>query len=373
MFPLVSTPQGLYLGSVDSATYTLVPGSANAPDYTLPPHLRQPVLVIDLVLSGTGRPPNAPDLYPQLLQPLFAAVGVVHHYIRTELKTHIADIAASLSSRGASITVVFLSGDTLVHELINHLDATLAGAVTLVLVPTGTGNALLRLVGHMDVWAALQALFQPLTPKPLPVYRVDFPEGSTVVHSGVPVRLLYFLVVVLWCFHALLVADSETPEMRKLGMQRFQVAARENLQRDQCYHGLFSVTGGPSATARTVAGPLSYLVVTPVKRFEPTFDILPAGNVFTPDAHAVVMPHVLGSDLVEVMTKAYAKGAHVDDPRVEYLHLDGALTARIVLDEADAHQRRVCVDGEIVACGRGSVEVAYAGTCVNGWDVRLLA
>lgn len=373
MFPLVSTPQGLYLGSVDSTSYSLVPGSTNAPDYTLPPHLLQPVLVIDLVLSGTGRPPNAPDLYPQLLQPLLAAVGVVHHYVRTELKTHIADVAASLSSHGKSVTVVFLSGDTLVHELVNHLDATLDAAVTLVLVPTGTGNALLRLVGHMDVWAALQAMFQPLTPKPLPVYRVDFPEGSTVALSGAPVRLLYFLVVVLWCFHALLVADSETPEMRQLGMQRFQVAARENLQRDQCYHGRFSVAGDSPAADHTVAGPFSYLVVTPVKRFEPTFDILPAGSVFTPDAYAVVMPHVSGSDIVEVMTKAYAQGAHVEDARVEYLRLDGALTARLELDEDDPHQRRVCVDGEIVVCGRGSVAVAYAGTCVNGWDVRLLA
>lgn len=339
------------------------------------------VYVVDSVKSGTrGRPEDG--LYNRVLGPVLRdIVGVPHRYIATQNAELIGEFAASLEAHGRPVTVILISGDLLVNELVNQLSRGNGGFLRLVTVPLGTGNSLALSIGLTCEFKAVQKLltYKPDSIKPLNLYEAEFPLHSRFLVQEKPVGDIVtpqkFVVVISWAFHAALVADSDTPEMRQHGLDRFKLAAFSNLLLEQRYEGSTTING------RVFEGPYAYWVVTPAKRFEPTFEVLPQGNIFDRNLHWVAFKseddHNEGKYIMDVMHQVYNKGLHVTNPNVWYEKVvDGQTIVLKTKNAAGGRQRRFCLDGAIVELPEADlheVTVRLTGNKHNDWNLFIVS
>ncbi|KAG7824625.1 hypothetical protein KL909_001847 [Ogataea angusta] len=332
---LIFTGTGPVLVTESPSEYLWTPqGSGQAP---VPPLLQAPnIVVLDSVKSGNRV--STKDVYKQLLLPLLDSWNLPHSYVATTSPESVRSVAASVGT--TPTLLVLISGDTTITELVNSVAST--ASVTLLTVPMGTGNAFAHSVGLSTPLAAVQALTTG-TARPLRLYEAVFEHGSQLLaqEGAQPVTSLRFLVVGSWGLHACLVADSDSPELRKLGTERFKVAAQRVLEQNPVFHGSFRADG--RAVEEHAA--LGYFVVAAVPRFEATFEISPASDPAENALHVVYFHHQAPAAVMEIMGQAYAAGKHVQDPRVGYLKTH---TVELELHEQDARLRRICVDGLIV-------------------------
>lgn len=336
------------------------------------------VFIVDSLLSGTGRTEES-GIYVRLLKPVFDFLGISHRYCPTSSLTYIAELAASLKNYGKQITVVFISGDTSVNEFINGLESG-GGCIRILVFPAGTGNSLALSIGIVDEARALRKLFtyKEQDVRLLNLYQAKFPSDSFILQqdgSRKPVTTLLFVVVVSWAFHASLVADSDSEERRKRGIQRFQISAQENLARPQQYYGSFKIG------KREFNGPFAYFVVTPSKKFEPTFLVLPQGNIFDQSLFVVGFKSENddnGNYIMEIMGEVYDGGKHVKNPKVLYERVESDQKVDLHVNNAlQLQKRRFCVDGAIVVLpekkSQHDIQIGYAGTSVKGWDIHIIS
>lgn len=344
------------------------------------------VYIVDSVKSGLGERSDDKGVYVELVKPLLDGVyGIQHTYIKTTGPLLIGDFAAGLKDAGARITVVLIGGDTSVGEFVNDLSSVGTGRVRLVVFPAGTGNALALSLGINDNLDAMRQLLGHRSDEVLPLhmYQVAFPPGSCRLYSDGTTKELrgpvLFLVVMSWAFHASLVADSDQDEMRKKGIERFKIAAMQNLQWKQEYNARISISS-PGLTANEDAivhdGPFAYLVITPARKFEPKFEVLPSGNILDDSLH------VIGFDteesptyIMDIMNEVYDNGAHVHDKRVFYDEVQS--DSRITLDLQDnksARNRRFCVDGAIISLPNthGQIVVHYYGSRKDHYELEIV-
>ena len=62
-----------------------------------------------------------------------------------------------------------------------------------------------------------------------------------------------------------------------------------------------------------------------------------------------------GREAMDIMSKTYDGGKHIEDPRLQYVAIRAL---RIQMDEESQHWRRICLDGTIVRIEKGGwVEV----------------
>ncbi|KAK6456715.1 ATP-NAD kinase-like domain-containing protein [Scheffersomyces xylosifermentans] len=306
------------------------------------------VYVLDSVNSGTGRTEKK-DLYHQILKPIFELINVDHEYIATTSASTVSEFAKSLDGSRDS-TVIFISGDTSVNEFVNNLSDKPSAKLKLFTFPSGTGNSLALSVGLTDEIDALKKLFNSSSKvAPLNLYEVDFPKGSYfLVQDEKTTEIegpLKFLVVLSWGFHASLVADSDTPELRKHGIERFKLAAFSNLEQEQKYEG--HVKAGDEL----LDGPFAYWLLTSAKRFEPTFEISPKGDILEESLYLVSFKtEESPSYIMDIMMQIYNKGSHIDNKNVTYKKL--TKDDKIVLTTTNSkslRKRRFCLDGSIIA------------------------
>ncbi|KAH3662592.1 hypothetical protein OGAPHI_005844 [Ogataea philodendri] len=325
---LVSETETEYLWTPQESTNTAPP----------PSHLlNTQIVVLDSVKSGTRVPSK--DLYKQLLQPLFSSWDLSHRYIATTSAKSVEQYGHSLGSEKTLLIV--LSGDTTISELINSVADSVD--VTILNVPLGTGNAFAHSIGLSNVVSAVSALTSGKI-HPLRTYQAVFEPGSQVVLPDGPsfaATTLNFFVVGSWGLHACLVADSDSPELRKLGNERFKIAAQQVLEKNPVFHGTFVVDGKQIEAHAS----LGYFVVAAVPLFEKTFEISPQSDPAEHSLHLVYFHHTTPESVVEIMTKAYQQGEHVKDPRVGYLK---GSEIELEVHESDPALRRICVDGTIV-------------------------
>ena len=208
------------------------------------------------------------------------------------------------------------------------------------------------------------------TAKPLPLFRATFSPGARLLtNRGQDSRLLdgvfegrpaaYGAVVCSWGLHATLVADSDTPEYRKFGAERFKMAAKEALNpldgSPHPYQGSFEIqraAGEPIKHPRQEHG---YILITPVSQLEAGFTISPASKPLDGKLRLVEFGRLSGEEAMEIMKKAYDGGKHVEDGRVGYHEVE---SVKITIREEDARWRRVCLDGKIIQLEQdGWVEV----------------
>lgn len=334
---------------------------------TLPPHLDPAVVDISVVISAGSGTGKALAYWSDVVQPLLAEYGL-HEGSYTVHTTASADaiheIAAEISADGKQPqSVVLLSGDTLLFELLNSLKppSSPQKRPTVSLLPLGTGNALS---------ASLSKSSPPLStlllgaPRSLPGFKATFSPGayfvlpnSTGTKPLPPNNALHGSVVLSWGFHASLVADSDTAASRENGSSRFQLAARANLLPEpHGYKGVVSIMlpDGDVWAALPAQTQHFYTLATMVSNLEETFCISPASEPLAGALHLVHFPVLPPVEVMRVMAMAYDGGKHVTDPLVRYERVRGL---RVEISEEEERWRRVCVDGAIV--------VVPAGGCVE--------
>lgn len=374
MYPLYKYNDKVVLAKDD---YLLVRDLAESSVFRLTPSIishyneGHQLYIVDSVYSGTGRS-NELDVYQKLIKPLFLELGIDHKYVSTSSADTISEFAGSLN--GSVCTVLFISGDTSVNEFINSLLETKEGTVNVGIIPLGTGNSIALSLGITNVFVALERFFQSIELKktvPFYTYEASFPRGSYFIHQNVkthtienPVR---FLVVLSWAFHAALVADSDTPELRKHGVSRFRMAAENNLKLNTFYNGSYSVGG------ETYNGPFAYWLVTATSRFEEKFLILPKGNILHPDLYLVLFgaqEDNSGKYIMDVMEQVYLEGSHLANPDVEYKQIDSTSQLKLSVDSPD---QRLCLDGAIVKVPEpGSISVKVLGNEIGKWKLYII-
>lgn len=342
------------------------------------------VYVLDSTKSGPKLRTKDNGFYGRILQPLFDDLFKIEHtYIATTSSRSIHEFSSALESHDRPILMIIIAGDTSIGEFVNSLSKNNVGNIRIFVVPAGTGNSLALSLGIVDEAKAVQRLFLHTNENatPLHLYQANFSTGSYLLentgrHQPIPNPIL-FVVVVSWAFHASLVADSDTEEMRKHGINRFKVAAHQNLSRRQEYNGNLSINDEEGIKTNH-QGPFAYLVITPSQKFEPTFNILPRGDIFNSDLYVVgFQTNQDESYILDIMKEVYNDGNHIKDERVFYDKVDKNLSISLTLGQNKSLEtRRFCVDGAVIIVpdsDTNDLTVGYHGSKVNGWDLAIIS
>ncbi|CUM68600.1 uncharacterized protein PRCAT00006327001 [Priceomyces carsonii] len=336
------------------------------------------LVILDSTTSGTGRKDKT-DVYKSIILPIFKEIlELKYDYIATENLNSIEQFAKSLKDSNEDVTVIFISGDTSISEFINALPSIEGGLKLIVFpIPAGTGNSLALSLNISDPLEAVKKIISQDAIDPLNLYEVAFPNGSYHLSKNEKVGLiqdpLKFLVVLSWGFHASLVADSDTPEMRKHGIERFKLAAYSNLSQAQNYEGQYFIND------QVFDGPFAYLVFTSAKKFEPTFEILPKGDILDDSLYSVSFKYEDEPDgkyILDIMGEVYDKGRHVEDKRVNYekITVGDKITLK-TKNTISPRKRRFCLDGSIILLPEASeqeLSIKPTGNQHRGWLIYLL-
>lgn len=337
------------------------------------------IYVLDSVRSGVGSRTAESGAYGRLLKPALDAFSLAHHYVATTSRDSIAEFSASLKAKETPILVIIAGGDTSVGEFVNGLRSSEKGEINVATLPEGTGNALTLSNGSKDETEAVWKIFMAPTSRKVPfqLYQANFPSGSVICHPDgyeEEVLKIFFTVVASWAFHASLVADSDSDEMRKHGIDRFKIAAAANLARPQIYKGDVEIRSEEGVRKR-LDGPLAYFVVTPAQRFEPAFVILPKGDIHSSNLYVVGFPTESNdSYIMDIMKQVYDNGLHVENPKVFYQEVSEGESVYLSLADLPPEERRFCVDGAIVIVpgAKSAVEIKYHGNHVGDWALYLV-
>lgn len=338
----------------------------------LPPHLlpdREVHVVISL-LSGHRK---AQEYYDDTLKPFLDSYGVNYSTHTTKSAKSITELTTGLilpnATKGVKQTIILLSGDGGVVDIVDTLTSKLNGRPSvfikpvIALVPLGTANAL--------AWSS-EVAQDPLkvmltgTPKSLPSFQARFSPGAKLVvdegqgrealpNSEDDETAMYGAVVFSWGLHASLVAMSDTTEYRKHGLERFRMAAEQLLKDSHRYRGKVKWRKAGGEWTELSGPEHSYILASLVSNLEEKFQISPATKPVDGTLRLVHIGAEAGSEIMRLLGLAYQSGKHVADPKVTYEDIDGL---RIEFDEEEEQWRMVCVDGKIIAIARGGwVEV----------------
>ncbi|KAF3011157.1 hypothetical protein E8E13_011505 [Curvularia kusanoi] len=328
-----------------------------------------------VVLSVGSGHQTAAIFYDECVSPLLAAVYPTHqrdfHVHITTSATSVLELTNSVffpkANAGERLRIIILSGDGGVIDLVNGLSAHPTSpsyvAPQVVLLPLGTANALYHSVnaGKANDWG-LNALSSSQS-QPLPIFTATFSPGARLLvdearseeelsiepSSGLPT--LHGAVVCSWGMHASLVADSDTAEYRKFGVERFKMAAKEALypadgSAPHAYKAKVSVLKGDEWTALNKNEHM-YTLATMVSNLEQPFCISPHSKSLDGSMYLVHFGPTSGDEAMRLMTLAYQGGKHVEEPAIDYRAIDG-LRIEFEGREEEGRWRRICVDGKIV-------------------------
>ncbi|KAF2424901.1 hypothetical protein EJ08DRAFT_736908 [Tothia fuscella] len=349
--------------------------------------------VVISTLSGTGL---APSFYHDTLHPFLDLLDINENEDYTVHFTQSASTVSELTQNtflqransGIAQRITLLSGDGGIVDILNAMMSTPHSRdyvePIISLLPMGTGNALAHSSGiTADNTTGLSTLARG-QPKHLPLFKAIFSLGARLLadegckHEGLPLYddgeegskpILYGAVVCSWGLHAGLVADSDTAEYRKYGIQRFAMAAKEALypsdgstpHKYKARVVLFrkdpNNNSGGTSFEEIPRAEHSYILATLVSNLEKTFTISPLSAPLEGNLRVVHFGHVDGKEAMRILGLAYDNGKHVEDAAVGYEDVDSMIVEFQEEDE-DGRWRRVCVDGKIVVVEKGgSVEV----------------
>ncbi|PGH17533.1 hypothetical protein AJ79_01133 [Helicocarpus griseus UAMH5409] len=387
---------------------------------------------LHIIISTTSGTHLGVPFYNTALKPLLLFLNlseenndyITHKTTSSHTITHLTEtIFIPRARAGVSQTIVLLAGDGGVVDLVKALSATEEKAEentkfvppVLCLVPTGTGNATANSAGVIedrdgsdgDATMGLRTLVSGV-PKSLPTFRVKVSPGTRFVgEGGSPGELvrrssndsddgvaeaeavIHGAVVLSWGMHASLVADSDTPEYRRFGPDRFKIAAKELLQPDDgsgphFYRGKVTVItkamddeadeGGNGdekkgkkllRTRVLERREHMYVLVTLCSKLERGFTISPASGPLDGQLRLVHFGPVGAQGFMEIMGLAYNGGKHVGVSEGEggwqaVVGYEAVEKVRIDFEEEgeEGRWRRVCVDGTILVVEEGGwVEV----------------
>ena len=304
----------------------------------------------------------------------------------TESAESIRKYAQELSSsdnQDKPRTIVLLSGDGGVVDLLNGYGEASANTTppVLAVLPLGTGNALFHSMhkplysdpGPTPLVLALRTLFLG-TPTDLPIFRASFSSGSRIVtfadksetdkpdaelhlsKQETSVSHLDGAIVASYGFHASIVYESDTPEYRVHGDNRFGMVAQELLRESHPYAAKVEIRRSGSSTFETIPREThAYVLTTLVSNLERKFTVSPASKPLGKRLHLVHFGPIGGERTMDAMMKAYDGGKHVgmkwdDGEEIGYEEID---EVKVQVLEEDERWRKVCIDGTIVEIPKG--------------------
>jgi len=333
------------------------------------------------VLSGKC---HASRFYDNVIAPLLKYLHLDGRYQvhKTTSANSIIELTTSTilpsANEGVAQHVLLLSGDGGIVDIVNALlspSDRLSSSYkppVVSLIPMGTGNALAHSTKVFDPTLGLSSWLRG-TSKDLPLFKVEFSNSAAgakllsdegrhredMPKSTLGESCFWGAVVFSWGFHAQIVADSDTPEFRKHGVERFKMAAEEALfpidgSGPHIYRGTVSVEHRGEHNVLTWkkldGNEHCYVLGTLVSNLEQHFNISPKSTPFGEKMRLVHIRHLNGDTIMRLMALAYQGGKHVEDPYVEYLEVDGFA---VKFEEEEDKWRRICVDGKIILVEKG--------------------
>ncbi|KFY72547.1 hypothetical protein V499_07331 [Pseudogymnoascus sp. VKM F-103] len=341
------------------------------------PHLSLPAEDIHVVISSKSGTGKAAAFFESVLAPALKVLGLGedgYQAVHTTSSETITELAGGTlrekAGRGVRQTVILLSGDGGVVELLNGLVGAEVSSTyarpSIALFPFGTGNALFHSTHRLPtppsspLYHALTTLLLPSS-RPLPHFRATFSSASLLTSEGriatpLPNNTLHGCIVASYGFHSTLVADSDTAELRKHGDKRFGIVAQELLGKPHRYKaGLTITSGGKERVVERETH--AYILCALVSNLEKTFTISPHTTPLDEVMRVVHFDSGSGDEIMSVMTDAYSGGKHVNRndglvgyEEVEALKIDFKEAA---VEGNEGKWLRVCVDGLIVRVESG--------------------
>ncbi|KAJ5468689.1 hypothetical protein N7475_006441 [Penicillium sp. IBT 31633x] len=367
-----SSSEEIFLEKIDINS---LPAELSSFASEVPRHLRdedKPPIVQVVVSTGSGTG-KAKAVFENAVRPLLTSLGLENYeHYETKSAETIVELAQSKflerAHNGVPQTIILLSGDgglIDILEVFYKSKKTIGVSPNLVLIPCGTGNAMASSIGLRSGLVPGLATLLRGSASPVPVFAAKFSPGSRLVIDEGRQRAdidndvyhtLYGAVVASWGLHAALVADSDTFEYRKFGVDRFKMAANELLYPSDGtpphhFKGKITLTttNGPNGARHEEAvGGLEhmYALATLVPRLEKEFLISPDSVPLSGHIRFIRFGPMSSEDAMHLMTLAYQGGQHVMEDTVTYADVE---KIRIDFDEDEERWRRVCIDGKIVA------------------------
>lgn len=349
---------------------------------------------VDVLISSKSGTGQSQKFYDAVLQPLLGALGLgdeaasagasssdgakAYQVTVTKDADSVKEFSRerwgrdghSVKKAGGSATVILLSGDGGIVDLLNgSTRPTEPGPLpTIAIIPLGTGNALFHSL-HKPHYAAsggpaashlvlaLQALLEG-NASPLPTFEALFPPGSHLVEekkepagaTPAPVSQLTGAIVASYGFHSQLVWESDTPAYRKHGDKRFGMVAQELLKEGHAYDASVETSSSSSSSALSTTTRFNYILATMVSNLEKTFTISPESRPLDGELRLIHFGDVGGQKTMEIMMAAYNNGSHVGIEGVGY---EAVEFVKVTTHEEDSRWRKVCIDGTIVEIPQG--------------------
>lgn len=347
-----------------------------------------------IIISAKSGGELAKHVYDYLLKPYLDAFGLKENTDYQAHETTSAEFITEFTKNtilpraqaGIDQAIILLSGDGGVVDLINGLlsegpPSDRYVKPNLALLPMGTGNSLAHSSGVASDRTLGMSSIARGTPRPLPLYRAQLSSGSHQISGTEVVRdsealkegvsadqdslLVFGAVVFSYGFHASLVGDSDTPEYRKHGAERFQMAAFKLLFPDDkspphAYRAKLSIRPANSDSWREIPREThSYILATFNSKMEATFTISPSSKPLDGHFRLIHFNEGGGEAIMDIMKAAYDGGKHVGSERVDYEDIEALkIDFDVDDDEEEEKWRRVCLDGKIfVVARKGSVVV----------------
>ncbi|KAK9454484.1 ATP-NAD kinase-like domain-containing protein [Dipodascopsis uninucleata] len=354
----------------------------------LPDYLDPEKSSISVICSVTAGKRKSRQVFKNLVEPLLRSLNIPYNYIPTLSSSTIKDYAAELHRNVEPekiLTVIILSGDTSISELVNGLStAQDSRKLVLLPIPTGSGNALMTSLGITSPAVAVKSMVNT-EPRPLKYMGVEFPqdsieilpptddtpEGATAPVFTAKPQPIAALVVASWALHAALVGDSDSPEYRKLGNERFQRAAQANLERNVPWNGSIKYHSPDNLEeVSVIEGPHSYVLATSVSSLEPGFLISPEGKPLSGRLFLIEIPYLEPNEVFRLVMLAYQNGRHVNEPTVVYKEISDAV---IAVEEDEDRMRRFCIDGRIIMVpNKSTVKLESKENIFRNWYLYII-
>ncbi|QLL34844.1 hypothetical protein HG536_0H02190 [Torulaspora globosa] len=301
----------------------------------VPPVATGELVVIDSTASGKGRTAQD-DFYQIVIGPVFEKLNLHHTLIKTTSRDSISSYARTLDT-GRSYTVMLLSGDTSISELINNLPQRFCGSELSVLpFPLGSGNAWASSLGFLDPAETLHSfLTGSLSSKHFPLYRAVFPNGYSIV----------FFIILSLGFHANMLHACEAPEYKRMGNERFREAGGRVLAQYDLDLGI---------TAGGLTNSYSYFALINTPNLEPAYTPSPQSNPLRHELHVLAYSSSLGKDqLLASIMKGYRLKKGEELPKeagTTYLPMTTDFDVKLNIDpeKAPRYKFEICCDGVLL-------------------------